>query len=140
MRRLGFVVFLLLIVAAYFGGYLPEHKRRVAAESDLRLMNAKMADAEARLGICGLENQLLSILKKVDENNYGDGQKLSTEFFDATRNQMTGTQNANFKDAFQSVLNSRDSVTADLSRNDRAAGDLLRQDLERLHNVLQSVK
>jgi hypothetical protein len=138
MRKLSSITILLLILVAlgYLAGYLSEHRRRADAESNLRWVNAQLADAEERLGICGLENQLLSVLKKVDANNYGDALKLSTEFFDGVSKQMARTQNANFKSALQSVLETRDSVTAALSRNDRAAADLLRAALERLHSVL----
>jgi hypothetical protein len=139
MRKLGSIVLLLiLVVLTYLAGYLSEHRRRAATESHLRLVNAQLAYAEEHLGICGLENQLLGVLMKVDANNYGDALKLSTEFFDGVPKQMVRTQNANFKSALQSFLEIRDSVTAALSRNDRAAAaDLLRPALERLHSVLE---
>ena len=80
----GNITFLLLtlVALAYLAAYLLEHRSRAAAESNLRLVNAQLADAEGRLGICGIENQPLSVLKKVGANNYGDALKLSPEFFD----------------------------------------------------------
>jgi len=116
-----------LIAAAYLAGYWPQHQRVLSLDEDLRLANSRLADAQAEIRIYQLENRLLGLIEKTEEKNYGEAQKLSTDFFDRVRAEVPQAGKAPVQSLLESTLQKRDAVTAGLTKGDLATLDLLRQ-------------
>lgn len=126
---------IVLIIGAYVLGYWPERQARTAAETDLKTAQAQLAEAQAQVRLCGLQNQLLTLIDKAAEKNFGDAQKQSTDFFNEVRVESGRTPRAEVKKALESVLEMRDAVTAALTKGEPVSVDLLRQALARIHEV-----
>jgi len=116
-----------LVAAAYLAGYWPQHQRVLSLDEDLRLANSRLADAQAEIRIYQLENRLLGVIEKTEEKNYGEAQKLSTDFFDRVRSEIPRARKASLQSLLEFTLQKRDAVTAGLTKGDLATLDLLRQ-------------
>ena len=116
-----------LVAAAYLAGYWPQHQRVLSLDEDLRLANSRLADAQAEIRIYQLENRLLGLREKTEQKNYGEAQKLSTDFFDRVRSEIPQAGKASVQSLLESTLQKRDAVTAGLTKGDLATPDLLRQ-------------
>jgi hypothetical protein len=133
-KFLGFLV-VVLIVAAYVGGYWPEHQHRLAAESEVSALQAQLDDAQVRVRLGGLLARLLSAMDAVAEKNYGQAQALSSAFFDQVREEEARAPRT-LKDALGAILKRRDAVTAALTQADPAVLTVLRQNLTELRSAL----
>ncbi len=136
MKKLGAITFAVLLIAAYLVGYLPQHNQLTTSENALQSTRRQLADVREQVNICHLENQLLDVIKEVDNNNFGQAQQHSTDFFNAVRGQMTQSTKPNYKSALQSVLEMRDSIMIALSRKDPSSSHMLSQALEQLRSPL----
>ena len=124
-------------MAAYIVGYWPQHRRLAESQKSLQGVRAQLADAQDRLRICSLQNRLLSLTEKVAGKNYGDAQKLSSDFFDRVRAEIGQTEKAELKSALEPILGMRDSVTAGLANGDPATLDLLRQATKKIQELVE---
>jgi len=128
MRRLGLV----LLVAVYVAGYWPQHSRLQQAEGRLQSVSGQLADAQARLQSYSLSDRLARLIDKVEERNFGDAQKLSSEFHDQVRAEVTQSNGEHRKAVQQSILSKRDAVTAGLANGTVATSEVLHQGLREL--------
>lgn len=125
MKAFVVVLVLILIAGAYLGGYWPEHSRLLESQRNLQAVSAQLAEAQARLRLFGLHHRLLHLIDTVTEKNYGEAQKLSTDFFDEVRAEIMRTDKAELKSALESVLQARDSMTAGLAKADPGVVNVL---------------
>jgi hypothetical protein len=136
MRRLGFILLAALLVVVYVIGYWPQHSQLQKTESKLQSVSSQLADAQARLQIYSLSDRLVRLIDKVEEKNFGDAQKFSSEFFDQVRAEMTQTNDEHRKSVLQSILNKRDAVTAGLTNGASATTEVLHQSLRELRPLV----
>ena len=138
MRRLGFILLAALLVVVYVIGYWPQHSQLQKTESKLQSVSSQLADAQARLQIYSLSDRLVRLIDKVEEKNFGDAQKFSSEFYDQVRAEMAQTNDENRKSVLQSILNKRDAVTAGLTNGASATTEVLHQSLRELRPLVDS--
>jgi hypothetical protein len=138
MRRLGFILLAALLVVVYVIGYWPQHSQLQKTESKLQSVSFQLADAQARLQIYSLSDRLVRLIDKVEEKNFGDAQKFSSEFYDQVRAEITQTNDENRKSVLQSILNKRDAVTAGLTNGASATTEVLHQSLRELRPLVDS--
>jgi type II secretory pathway pseudopilin PulG len=132
------IIVLVLIAAAYVAGYWPEHRRLQEANQAMQTANQQLAKAQAVNRICRLQTRLLALMSLVEANNYGDAQKASKDFFDQVRIEATQTDRPDYKQALESVLDTRDAVTIQLAHNDPGVMTALRQSLLKLRQLVES--
>jgi hypothetical protein len=145
MKRLGVIIFLLLLAAAFVGGYwlgyervrLQEQKFR-EAQQNLSAATARLASAESRIRICKLQNDLLALVYKTADKNYGDALPLSTKFFDQVLVEAGRVENQKWKTSLGTILQKRDAVTAALAKGDASARDLLAPLEKTLHDLVEA--
>ena len=138
MRRLGFILLAALLVVVYVVGYWPQHSQLQKTERRLQSVSSQLADAQARLQIYSLSDRLVLLIDKVEEKNFGDAQKFSSEFFDQVLAEMTQTNDEHRKSVLQSILNKRDAVTAGLTNGASATTEVLHQSLRELRPLVDS--
>jgi hypothetical protein len=126
MKRFLVLLVVGLVGAAYAAGYWPERQRRVALESQMRAIEERLAEAEARVRLGGLLARLLTLMDVVGEKNYGQGLGLSSAFFDEVRAEA-GRTPPPFRDLLEGVIKRRDAVTASLTQADPAVLGTLRE-------------
>ena len=138
MKRLGWILFLLLLAAAYVAGYWPQHRKFREAQDNSNAVSARLTDAESRLRLCKLQNDLIALVRKTAEKNYGEAQAFSTKFFDQVLAEARQTENQKWKSSLESILQSRDAVTAALAKGDSSARDLLLPLEKTLHELVEA--
>jgi hypothetical protein len=138
MKTFLFLLALALIGAAYVAGYLPEHRRLIESQQELRTGAVQLADAQARLRLYALHTRLVGVIEAVREKNYGDAAKLSSEFFDGTRAAVNQSQDAQVNSSLEAVLAARDTVTSRLAMADPSVLDVLNGAMVRLQPLLES--
>ena len=138
MRRLGFILLAALLVVVYVVGYWPQHIQLQKTERTLQSVSSQLADAQARLQIYSLSDRLVRLIDKVEEKNFGDAQKFSSEFFDQVSAEMTQTNDEHRKSVLQAILSKRDAVTAGLANGASATTEVLHQSLGELCSLVDS--
>ncbi len=128
-------VFVLLLAAAYVGGYWPQHQQLRAAQQSAAEAQLQLANVQAVARICKLENELLALLNQTDSQNYGNARTLSNTFFDDMRWEADRDQNASYKADLENILGQRDAVTAGLAKADPATATTLRQALSQIEQL-----
>jgi DNA anti-recombination protein RmuC len=136
MRKLGFILLATLLVVVYGVGYWPQHSQLHKTQERLESVSSQLADAQARLQIYSLSDRLVRLIEKVEEKNYGDAQKLSSEFFDQVHAETTQINDENCKSVLQSILSKRDAVTAGLANATPATAEVLHQSLRELRPLV----
>jgi hypothetical protein len=117
---------LIAAVVAYMVGYWPERTRRLALEANVATMRGQLNDAEARVRMARLLGDLLIATEAATALNYGQAQGLASKFFDEAQTEAARTHVPSFKMALETILQSRDTVTAALTRADPTVVDTLR--------------
>ncbi len=138
MKRLGWILFLLLLAVAYLAGYWPQHRNFREAQDNFNAVSARLADAESRIRLCKLQNDLIALVRKTAEKNYGEAQAFSTKFFDKVVAEARQTEDQKLKSSLESILQSRDAVTAALAKGDSSARDLLLPLEKALHDLVEA--
>lgn len=121
---------------AYFAGYWPARQGRVAAERSLETATASLQRAEALNRLYALQSKLVDLQATVEARNFGDAQAKSTVFFDAVRSESARPDQGQARGVLESILASRDALTAALTQNDPAARELLTHAMARLREAL----
>jgi len=120
MRTLGLVLSAAAIAvgAAYWAGYAPERRARLAAEAENGTLQVQLTTAESRIRLGELLGRALTLKDVALRQNYGQALELSTPFFDAVRAETASVADAGLRDGLNQVLAMRDAVTAALARAD----------------------
>src|SRR5574341_439584 len=105
-----FVLFLLLLGAAYVAGMWPERTRRSTLESEKAQLSQRAEAAEARVRVGALVGELLTLEEVTREMNYGQARGLSSPLFDRVQAEAARTTDGGMKASLQSVLALRDPV------------------------------
>jgi hypothetical protein len=126
----------LLIGAAYVAGVWPERERRLTVEAEVISLREQVADAEARVRLGRLLEQMLTLMDAATAQNYGYAQGLSSRFYDDVRAEAARTPVPAFKVLLENVLQSRDIVTAGLARGDETVIESLRETQRQLREAL----
>jgi hypothetical protein len=136
MNKVLVVVMLLLLGAAYVGGYWPQHRQLRAAQQSEAQAQQQLAGVQAVARICRLENDLLALIGQTENQNYGNARGLSQAFFDNLRREADQDQNASYKADLENILGQRDAITAGLARADAATATTLRQILVQMQQLM----
>lgn len=142
MRAFWTVAVLVLLAAAYAGGYWIEHRRVVAAaqrvatlegqasalEARVAALDQQLAAANARLRLARLLVRVLALTDVAVEGNYGQARELASAFFDEARGEWARASQPELRAPLEHMLDFRDGVTAGLTRGDPAV-------LSRLHEI-----
>lgn len=123
--------------AGYLGGYLREHGRLGPAEAQVRTLTGQLGEARSLLRIHALYDQVLDLTEAAaDDGRYARAQALSTELFDAVRQEAFASPSPQVKQALGEALDLRDKVTGALAKRDPSVPGLLRTIRSLLHPLL----
>ena len=135
-QRVGAIVALVLIGAAFLAGFLPERRWRLAAEQQSRTAEARLVEAEVRARIGQLLGDVLTLKEAASRLNYGQAQVMSSGFFDRVRETAADTRTNTFRDVLTDLLARRDTVTASLATGDPTVIEIVRMMEVRLRQAL----
>jgi hypothetical protein len=98
----------------------------MALEVEVASLGEQLNDANARVRMARLLGELVNVIETASALNYGQAQELASKFFDQARAEATSTPVPSFRMALERILQSRDRVTAALTRGDPAVVEILR--------------
>ena len=137
MKKVLAIVALVLLGAAYLGGYWPQHRQLLSAQQSAVQAQQQLASVQAVARICRLENDLLALIGQTENQNYGNARGLSNSFFDELRREANRDQNAPYKADLENILAQRDAITAGLARADASTAATLRQILVQMQQLME---
>jgi hypothetical protein len=112
------IVVIILLVAAFLAGFVPQYIKVKRLDGDLSLARQENALAELR-DLAGLA------FVQTSQKNYGLAAATSNRFFARTREIANQVPDANERKALEDLLASQDKIVAELAKGDPAAlGDL----------------
>jgi hypothetical protein len=113
-----FIVVIILLVAAFLAGFVPQYLKVKSLENDLSTARQENALAQLR-DLAGLA------FIQASQKNYGLAAGTSEQFFIHTREMANRTQDVNGRKALEDLLASQDKIAAELAKGDpEALGDL----------------
>lgn len=127
MKRFIAVVVVVLVAAAYVGGFWPEHARRAAADDALARAQAQLASAERQIRLGELLGQQLRLADAIDARNFGDAAGLSSAFFNRVQQEAAQTSDPDLRQTLDAIQRTRDQVTTAIARTDPAVAGTLRE-------------
>lgn len=136
MKKIGLLVVLILIIAAYVIGYWPEHKELAATQQLNEAVKKQLASAEAVGRLARLENELLVLIEQTESQNYGEAQKQSAVFFDDVRKEIDMDKSAPYAAKLEAILARRDAVTAGLAKAEAPTVAPLKQSLSEMRELM----
>lgn len=136
MKRVVAIAVIVLVAAAYVGGYWPEHQRARDAEAALDALRPQLADAQARVRLAEVLGQQLRLGDAIAARNFGEASALSSAFFDRVQQELAQADAPDVRDALALVQQTRDQVTTAIARTDPTVADVLRQQQMTLRRAL----
>ena len=138
MKILVAVLVTLVAVAGFLAGYLPAQRRLTALEDRLQQVQAKLAEADTSARVHLLYDRFLDLVAVAnDESRHEEAQVLSTQFFDQLRSHATAAASAETRGELESIMQSRDQVTATLARHDPKVRVLLDEVRKKFRPLLE---
>lgn len=131
-----FLLVVVLLAAAYVAGFWPQRERISVLQGENASLQQRMEAAEARVRAGVLLGELLTLREVAQDMNYGQARTLSSPFFEHVRAEAGRTTDAGVKQALESILALRDTVTVALTQGDAAALGHLRESERRLRLAL----
>lgn len=129
LKRVLFIVVVVLIAGAYAAGYWPEHARSTQAEAQVAALQAKLDAADARVRVGEVLGHLLRLSDAVDARNYGEATTLSSTYFDRVRTEASRPHADDVKRVLEGIQQNRDQVTTALARSEPSIPVLREQEL-----------
>jgi type II secretory pathway pseudopilin PulG len=139
MKKLLLILGMVLLVAAYVGGYWPQRQKLQEAQKNSVQAGLQLSSAQAVVHITRLENDLVSLVDQTQGQNYGEAQKLSSHFFDDLRAELDRSPNAPYRQTLETIFARRDAVTSGLTRADAATIGPLRQSLNEVRQLSENL-
>jgi type II secretory pathway pseudopilin PulG len=139
MKKLLLILGMVLLVAAYVGGYWPQRQKLQEAQKNNAQAAQQLTSAQAVVHITRLENDLVALVDQTQSQNYGEAQKLSSHFFDDLRAELDRSPNAPYRPSLETVFARRDAVTSGLTRADAATIGPLRQSLNEVRQLSENL-
>jgi hypothetical protein len=143
MNKVVAILVVILVGAAFVGGYWPQRQARGEMEGRLKALDERnkalereLSDAQARVRLSGILGQLLTLADVVAEKNYGHARTMASAFFDSVRTESDRSSLPAFKEVLEGILVTRDGVTAGLTEGDPRVLDQLRKGEARLRQAL----
>ena len=109
---------LIIIVLVFLLGFVPQYLEKRQIQRELAISNERLKLSELR-DLAGM--MLLEGLRQ----NYGLARDYSSQYFEKLRKTSEQVENSTLKTSLQELLNSRDTVTAALSKADPASASQL---------------
>jgi type II secretory pathway pseudopilin PulG len=139
MKKLSLILGLVLLIAAYVGGYWPQRQKLQEAEKSNAQASQQLASAQTVVYVTRLENDLVSLVDQTQNQNYGEAQKLSSRFFDDLRAELDRSPSAPYRQTLETIFARRDAVTSGLTRADAATIGPLRQSLNEIRQLSENL-
>lgn len=139
MKKVLFLIVLILFIGFYIAGYWPQHEQVTQLQHDNAYLHQQVSAAQSAAYMCQLENEMLNLLDQAKAQNYGNAQKLAGQFFNDLQKEISRVPNAPYTPTLQNIQSNRDAVIASLARADASTVATLQQDMNQLVQITQQL-
>ncbi|RMG55607.1 MAG: hypothetical protein D6723_02340 [Acidobacteria bacterium] len=127
-----FLIVVILLIVAALAGFIPMYVKSQRLETQLAEVRqqlerrtTELRHTEEQLELARLHNELGRMVMEVEQKNYEQAKKQSTQFFDRLRDLLYRLEDEELRDPLQAILSRRDEITSDLTLlNPEVAGKL----------------
>jgi hypothetical protein len=124
------IVVLILLAAAFAGGYLPNYFELSRVQQDSEAAQQRIEqDLDAthqQLRLAMLQANLAMVLVEAERTNFGTAREHSTAFFNALNETIAAETTDARRESLSAIAQSRDEITAGLAASDAAVAEKLR--------------
>ena len=96
MKKILFLVVIVLIAAAYLVGYWPQRRRAESSEKMCSNSTSSLHRHRLWLGFAAFKAVFFSLIAQIEDKRFADAQKGSTEFFDEVRAEAARSNTADY--------------------------------------------
>lgn len=119
-----FIVGLILVVAAFLGGYVPEHMSVNKANSQITTLQQQLAEQKQARTLADFRNETAVLYTEVAKNNYSTASDHATKLFTGLQ-AFADQAPAPLKQKLEQVLQSRDAIVAAIAKADPSSAGLV---------------
>jgi hypothetical protein len=119
-----FIVGLVLVIAAFLGGFVPQHMRLSEARSQIVLLRQQLADQQQASALADFRNDTALLYFDLSKSNYSVAGARATKLFTDLR-QFTDQAPDPLKQKLEHVLLSRDAIIAAIAKADPSSATLV---------------
>lgn len=129
------IVFVILALAAFLSGYIPESQTANRLASELKSAQDSQHQLQSDLQVAKIRGLFSRAYLETMQNNFGLASQHATEAFDQIAAAQANVTDPNLKTALGDVAGRRASVLAKLGKADTSAGNDLSSVLQILYKV-----
>jgi len=133
--RFGVIAALLLIVAAFLAGFVPQYRKAAALEQQLAGERTQMESLRTRLGLAGARDFAGILYLELTRKNYGIAQPRASALFDHIRGVVSSLPEGESKNSLHQILGRRDEIVSAIAKADPAVEGEVGKILEQLHGL-----
>jgi hypothetical protein len=119
-----FIIGLILLIAAFLGGFVPQHMRLSEAESQIVSLRQQLDGQKQATTLADLRNDTALLYNELSRSNYSVAGDRATKLFTALR-QFTDQAPDPLKQKLEHVLLSRDTIIAAIAKADPGSAGLV---------------
>lgn len=119
-----FIVGLVLVVAAFLGGFVPQHKSLSEARSQIASLQQQLAGERQARTFADFRNETALLYTDISKSNYSAAGDRATKLFTGLQ-QFTYQAPAPLKQKLENVLQSRDAIVAAIAKADPSSAGLV---------------
>lgn len=114
------VLWLVLLVAGFLAGFVPQYLKAQRSRAELSNTNQQLASCRVETQLSRLRDTAAMMYLEATRKNYGTAQEHAGRFFDQVQQANTQTANPAVRKTLEDVLKLRDPITAALAKGDPA--------------------
>lgn len=113
------IVFLILLLAAFLLGYIPESQKGSRLAAELKTAQDDQHQMAAQLQVATVRDEFSRAYLETTRNNFGLASQEATRGFDLIASASANTSNSVMKTALQNISSQRGAVLAGLAKTDQ---------------------
>ena len=129
------ILWLVLLLAGFLGGFIPQYLRASRMEAELARLRQEAVTSQRRLDLADIRDQAAHMYLETLSKNYGLAMETAVRFFKQVRNLSDSAQQNEQKTALAEVLSMQDRITTGLAQTDPAVQFDLQTLLEKTRQV-----
>ena len=116
--RAKLLVGIILAAVIFLAGWYPQYQRRSACEEMTASIEKKLADTGQSLALARLRSRTALLWERSERNDYGAAGTQASEYFTDLRSFTNSLPAGDLRQALETLLGHRDSITAGLAKAD----------------------
>lgn len=135
MNRSKLIGGLVVLLAVFLTGFIPQYLGKRRLQSDLDDTRAQLSTAQLQNHIDKARNLAGRMLLEATRQNYGNAGELSTNVFNELSNLAGQAENPAVKSAVTELMQQRDAITSGLAQGNPSIIPDLQSFLQRLYDL-----